>query len=45
VGERAICFLSGLAGLRCLNLFSGSTQDFRPGLLSIAPSGLEFWWF
>ena len=22
-GERAICFLSGLAGLWCLNLFSG----------------------
>jgi hypothetical protein len=34
--------LAFVAPVRGLNLFSGLTQDLRPGLLSVAPAGLVF---
>jgi hypothetical protein len=38
-----VCVLDSLAPVRGLNLFSALTQDFRPGLLSVAPAGAGAW--
>jgi len=37
-----IMMASSVAPMRGLNLFSGFTQDFRPGLLSAAPAWADF---
>jgi len=39
-----VCVLDSLAPGRGLNRFSDCTQDFRPGLLSVAPAGAALGW-